>query len=166
LWSADDYNHRLHPDKLRDIIQLSESVFEIGDLEIEVEYQVDNIAKFGLDYDGVSLLLSSKKTDCLAKENDGIVSKKTLYYEIRNLERRELILNDLTHKYKIFSEETDNNYKLTTFGDEFISFKHFRNQQKQKKELAGKGQSIFKILLKKSKLNRALKTVAEQKYSL
>jgi hypothetical protein len=41
-----------------------------------VEYQVDTIAKFGLDYDGVSLLLSSKKTDCLAKENDGIVSKK------------------------------------------------------------------------------------------
>lgn len=79
LWNADDYNHRLHPDKLRDIIQLSESIFEIGDLEIEVEYQGDTIEKFGLDYDGVSLLLSSKKTDCLAKENCGVsLEKKSL----------------------------------------------------------------------------------------
>ena len=95
---------------------------------------------------------TAKKLIDISKENNGIVSKKTLYYEIRNREIRELILDNLTHKYKIFSEVTDDNYKLTTFGDEFISFKYFRNQQKQKMELAGKGQSLFKILLKNQSL--------------
>src|SRR5690606_7735131 len=71
LWNADDYNHRLHPEKLAHIIELSEKVLGLEDLEIEVEYQMadsksqipndksqiakssfDTIGKFNLDFDG------------------------------------------------------------------------------------------------------------------
>ena len=48
LWNANDYDHRLHPDKLLKIIHLSEKVLDLGDLEIEVEYQAETIGKFGL----------------------------------------------------------------------------------------------------------------------
>lgn len=76
LWNANDYNHRLHPEKLLDIIQLSERVLEIEDLEIEVEYQADTIGKFGLDFDGQNFLLTNKETDCLAKDKCGIPNEK------------------------------------------------------------------------------------------
>jgi hypothetical protein len=76
LWNADDYDHRLHPEKLLSIIELSEKVLNIGDLEIEVEYQADTIGKFGLEFNGKSFLLTSKQTDCLAKDNCGIPVEK------------------------------------------------------------------------------------------
>lgn len=76
LWNANDYDHRLHPEKLVKIIELSEKVLEIGDLEIEVEYQGDTIGKFGLDFDGTNFLLTTKKTDCLAKDKCGIPAQK------------------------------------------------------------------------------------------
>lgn len=76
LWNANDYDHRLHPEKLLDIIQLSERVLEIEDLEIEVEYQADTIGKFGLDFDGQNFLLANKETDCLAKDKCGIPNEK------------------------------------------------------------------------------------------
>ena len=76
LWNANDYNHRLHPEKLLNIIELSEKLLAIGDLEIEVEYQADTIGKFGLDFDGTHFLLTSKQTDCLAKDACGIPSEK------------------------------------------------------------------------------------------
>ena len=67
LWEANDYNHRLHPEKLIHIIELSEKVLDLEDLDIEVEYQGDTLGKFGLDFDGTHFLLTLKKTDCLAK---------------------------------------------------------------------------------------------------
>lgn len=76
LWNANDYNHRLHPEKLLNIIELSEKVLKIADLEIEVEYQSDTIGKFGLDFDGQHFLLTSKQTDCLAKDQCGIPAEK------------------------------------------------------------------------------------------
>ena len=33
LWEANDYDHRLHPEKLVNIIELSEKVLELEDLE-------------------------------------------------------------------------------------------------------------------------------------
>ncbi|UBM60297.1 DUF6428 family protein [Marinilongibacter aquaticus] len=77
LWNANDYNHRLHPEKLSKIIALSESVLGIEDLEIEVEYQGQTIEKFGLDFDGKHFLLTSKQTDCLARDKCSIPSQKT-----------------------------------------------------------------------------------------
>ncbi len=58
------------------IIELSEKILELGDLEIEVEYQADTIGKFGLDFDGTNFLLTSKQTDCLAKDQCGISTEK------------------------------------------------------------------------------------------
>ena len=72
LWEANDYDHRLHPEKLVHIIELSEKVLDMPDLEIEVEYQMkDTIGKFSLSFDGINFLLTSKQTDCLAKSSCG-----------------------------------------------------------------------------------------------
>jgi hypothetical protein len=76
LWNANDYDHRLHPEKLLNIIELSEKVLGIEDLEIEVEYQAETIGKFGLDFDGKHFLLTNKQTDCLAKDQCGIPVEK------------------------------------------------------------------------------------------
>nr|WP_299338709.1 DUF6428 family protein [Allomuricauda sp.] len=76
LWEANDYDHRLHPEKLVRIIELSESVLKLPDAEIEVEYQGDTIGKYGLDFDGVHFLLTQKVTDCLAKDKCGIPQEK------------------------------------------------------------------------------------------
>ena len=76
LWEANDYNHRLHPEKLIHIIELSERVLKLPDLDIEVEYQGETIGKYGLDFDGTNFLLTTKQTDCLAKENCGIPVEK------------------------------------------------------------------------------------------
>lgn len=76
LWNANDYDHRLHPEKLVNIIELSEQVLGIEDLEIEVEYQGDTIGKFGLDFDGKHFLLTTKQTDCLARDECGIPTEK------------------------------------------------------------------------------------------
>jgi hypothetical protein len=76
LWEDKDYDHRLHPEKLARIIALSERVLGIEDLEIEVEYQGTTIGKYGLDFNGTNFLLTTKVTDCLAKDNCGIPSEK------------------------------------------------------------------------------------------
>ena len=76
LWNANDYDHRLHPEKLLNIIELSEKVLDIKDLEIEVEYQGQTIEKFGIDFNGENFLLTTKQTDCLAKDNCGIPAEK------------------------------------------------------------------------------------------
>jgi hypothetical protein len=76
LWNANDYDHRLHPEKLLNIIELSEKTINITDSEIEVEYQGETIGKFGLDFDGEKFLLTNKQTDCLAKDACGIPIEK------------------------------------------------------------------------------------------
>ena len=76
LWKADDYDHRLHPEKLVHIIELSEKTLSIPDLDIEVEYQSATIGKYGLDFDGANFLLTTKQTDCLAKDNCGVPEAK------------------------------------------------------------------------------------------
>ncbi len=77
LWNANDYDHRLHPEKLIHIINLSEKVLGIEDLDIEVEYQAETIGKFGLDFDGQHFLLTTKQTDCLAKEKCEVPLEKS-----------------------------------------------------------------------------------------
>ncbi len=78
LWNANDYDHRLHPEKLIKIIELSEKTLNINEnLEVEVEYQGQSIEKFGLDFDGTNFFLTTKQTDCLAKDKCGIPTEKT-----------------------------------------------------------------------------------------
>jgi hypothetical protein len=76
LWEDGDFDHRLGAKKLLDIIQLSERVLNLEDLEVDVEYQGETIGKYGLGFNGVAFVLTTKTTDCLAKEKCGIPSQK------------------------------------------------------------------------------------------
>ena len=76
LWNADDFEHRLKPNKLLNIIKLSEEKLGIGDFEIEVEYQSDTIGKYDLDFNGKTFVLKNKATACLAQDACGIPSEK------------------------------------------------------------------------------------------
>lgn len=77
LWEENDYDHRLHPEKLLGIIEMSEKIFKFDDLEIEVEYQgKETIGKYDLDFDGTNFLLISKLTACLAEDACGISQEK------------------------------------------------------------------------------------------
>ena len=76
LWEANDYDHRLHPEKLVHIIELSEKILGIEDLEIEVEYQGETIGKYNLDFDGTNFLLVTKQTNCLAQDECAIPEEK------------------------------------------------------------------------------------------
>ncbi|KGO90858.1 DUF6428 family protein [Flavobacterium suncheonense] len=83
LWDANDYEHRLKPQKLNNIIELSEKILNIKDNEIEVEYQSDTIGKYDLDFDGKNFKLVSKKTACLAKDNCGVPKEKKNLNELQ-----------------------------------------------------------------------------------
>ena len=76
LWDANDFEHRLKPQKLIQIIELSEKVLGIEDFEIEVEYQDHTIGKYDLDFNGKYFLLLNKTTACLAQDQCGIPSEK------------------------------------------------------------------------------------------
>lgn len=76
LWDANDFDHRLKPKKLMDIITLSEKILGMEDLEIEVEYQDTTIGKYDLDFDGKDFVLLNKQTACLAQDQCGIPSEK------------------------------------------------------------------------------------------
>lgn len=77
LWEADDFEHRLKPQRLLDIIHLSEKILGIPDLEIEVEYQSDTIGKYDLGFNGSDFTLLNKLTACLAPDQCGIPSEKS-----------------------------------------------------------------------------------------
>jgi len=77
LWEAGDYDHRLAPSKLVNIIELSEKVLKINpELEIEVEYQSDTIGKYGLEFSNSIFHLITKTTACLATDSCGIPVEK------------------------------------------------------------------------------------------
>jgi hypothetical protein len=76
LWDANDFEHRLKPQKLLNIIELSEKVLGIEDFEIEVEYQAQTIGKYDLDFNGNDFVLLNKKTACLAQDQCGIPAEK------------------------------------------------------------------------------------------
>ena len=76
LWDANDFEHRLKPGKLLNIIGLSEKVLGLEDLEIEVEYQSNTIGKYSLSFDGKDFVLENMQTACLANDACGIPAEK------------------------------------------------------------------------------------------
>ncbi len=76
LWYSEDRDHRLSPDKLRSIIQLARRELNLGDHEVEVEYQTDTLGKFGLTFEKGIFRLIPKYTDCLAKDQCGVPQEK------------------------------------------------------------------------------------------
>lgn len=86
LWNANDYNHRLHPEKLVHIIELSEKTLNLKDAEIEVEYQGETIGKYNLDFDGTSFLLVNTATACLAMDQCGVTPQEKPKIRLSNLQ--------------------------------------------------------------------------------
>lgn len=76
LWTADDVDHSLHPDKLMKIVELAEKELDLSNEEIEVEYQSSTIGKYGLEDGGEFFQLVATLTDCLAKDKCGIPEEK------------------------------------------------------------------------------------------
>ena len=89
LWYAADYDHRLAPAKLSSIVALSENQLQLGDHEIEVEYQEGStISKYGLSFDGQRFQLTNKLTDCLAPDKCGIPKQKPRI-KLKDLQRQQ-----------------------------------------------------------------------------
>lgn len=76
LWNADDFNHRLKPLKLLNIINISEEKLGIEDAEVEVEYQTNTIGKYDLEFNGKTFVLVNKTTACLAQNECGVPSEE------------------------------------------------------------------------------------------
>ncbi len=76
LWSANDFEHRLKPAKLLNIITLSEEKLGLEDGEIEVEYQNMTIGKYNLEFNGKNFVLTNTTTACLAQDACGIPAEK------------------------------------------------------------------------------------------
>jgi Family of unknown function (DUF6428) len=76
LWEANDFDHRLAPQKLSGIIALAEKTLGLGDWDVEVEYQAETIGKYGLEFENEHFVLTSKTTNCLASDACGIPKEK------------------------------------------------------------------------------------------
>jgi hypothetical protein len=78
LWANDrDQNHRLNAGKFASILSLGGRVLSHDDLEIEVEWDCCvtsqyPIRAFGESDDHIDFTLTTKHTDCLAKEKCGV----------------------------------------------------------------------------------------------
>ena len=73
LWSATDYDHRLHPEKLTQIINVSRQRLGLEDLEVRVEYQgQDTLQVFALQSTPAGFRLGGLATTCLANEACGL----------------------------------------------------------------------------------------------
>jgi hypothetical protein len=72
-WVSDDYDHRLKAGVLLKILEKAASFLQTDDLEVDVEHELDYITQFPIASAGASdgemvIQLSSRHTDCLAKE--------------------------------------------------------------------------------------------------
>lgn len=74
LWHAQDFDHRLSPKKLLRIIESSEETLYLTDEEVEVEFQMNSLSKFNLEYlrERETFVLKNQKTNCLAMDQCGI----------------------------------------------------------------------------------------------
>ena len=76
LWLGRDGDHRLTSTKLLKILDLAGAVVPHDDLDVEVEYEDGAISQYPLASaaaarDGLEIALTSKHTDCLAKQACG-----------------------------------------------------------------------------------------------
>ena len=75
LWVDQDFDHRLKSSKLLNIINISQEVLWIEDLDVEIEYQTYTIGIYTLDYINNDFILIPKFADCLSKDRCGIIPK-------------------------------------------------------------------------------------------
>jgi hypothetical protein len=77
--AANDEEHSLSAGKLGSILKLAGKVLPSNDLEVEVEFEAPYISQFPIESaeaqgDAVVFHLTTKHTDCLAKEQCGLES--------------------------------------------------------------------------------------------
>jgi len=73
VWVGDDVDHWLETGKLADILKLAKSIVFSDDVDVEIEYEDAAISQYPVENysvtdDAVTLHLTTKHTDCLAKE--------------------------------------------------------------------------------------------------
>jgi hypothetical protein len=72
-WVGDDEDHRLSAGKIADILQLAKAIVPNDEIDVEIEYEDITISQYPIEEgsvtsDAVLLELTTKHTDCLAKE--------------------------------------------------------------------------------------------------
>lgn len=72
LWASQDFWHRIEPNKLLSIIDLSIKRLGLQNQEIEIEYQNETIGKYNVDFINGVFVLIPTKTACLAEQQCGI----------------------------------------------------------------------------------------------
>ncbi len=77
--AANDEEHALSAGKLSSILKLAGKIFPSDELEVEVEFEAPYISQFPIEsaeasVDAVVFHLTTKHTDCLAKEQCGLES--------------------------------------------------------------------------------------------
>ncbi|MGY6560532.1 MAG: DUF6428 family protein [Luteibaculaceae bacterium] len=75
LWTAQDFDHRLSGERLRQIIAIGESKLGLKNLAVEVEYQQQTVGKFSLDFEEGVFVLKPTLTACLASDACAPVQK-------------------------------------------------------------------------------------------
>jgi hypothetical protein len=76
LWTSNDFYHRLKAEKLLQIIEQSASLIQNESDEIELEYQLTSITKFGLAFENNQFILTNLQTACLAEDACGVTPEK------------------------------------------------------------------------------------------
>lgn len=76
-WVADDTDHRIETSKLAHILGMAAPLLQSDELSVEVEYEEGTVSQFPVvsaevTADGVVFHLTTKHTDCLAKESCGV----------------------------------------------------------------------------------------------
>lgn len=84
LWESIDVWHRLSPEKLAKIIDLSKEKLSIGDFEVEIEYQSDTIGRYSLDFEDGVFRMKPKNTTCLASDQCGIPSVEQVKEKVKS----------------------------------------------------------------------------------
>ena len=72
LWTALDYDHRLAPQKMREIISMAQTTLDLPDAEVEVSYQWETIGLYDLAFAQGKFYLMPQFTTCLASDHCGI----------------------------------------------------------------------------------------------
>lgn len=72
-WVGEDVDHRLVAGKIADIVKLAAGIIPSDDIDVEIEYEDTSISQYPVESlevsdDGVVVHLTTKHTDCLAKE--------------------------------------------------------------------------------------------------
>jgi len=81
VWLADDYDHRVSAERFLKILEHGKPVIPTEALPVELEYEHPVISQFPLhevknEGDTLTLVLTGKNTDCLAKEVCGVAADR------------------------------------------------------------------------------------------